>query len=72
MKFSVRETSFDVRNPVGNCTCHHTTVNEVKVFGESPFLFHIVDFELDVWRYTMRTVRYQPKGDRREVAHKLG
>jgi hypothetical protein len=72
MNFSVRETSFDVCNPVGNCPRHHATVNEVKVLGESPFLFHIVDFELDIWRYTMRTVRYQPKGDRREVAHKFG
>jgi hypothetical protein len=62
MNFSLRETFFDVGNPVGDCTCHHTTENEVKPFGESPFFFHIVDFELDVWRDTVRRVGYQLKG----------
>ena len=39
--------------PVGEAACHQAGVDEVEFFLVNPFVFCVVDYELEVWRYSI-------------------
>jgi hypothetical protein len=46
---SVLKGLLDESWPVPKRTGHHAAVDEVKFVGESPWFFHVVNLELQIW-----------------------